>query len=185
MLNVPNALTLLRLALIPAFAWLLLRHDYGLALPVFLVAALSDLADGWIARRYHLESRLGAALDPVADKLNMLVATLLLAADGLLPLWLAAAIVLRDIVIVAGALAWRAAFGHIDIRPLWLSKLNTALEFATLLLVMAAAARWIPGGGWLLALFLVTFLSVLLSGFQYVWVYGRKALAARRNSGQS
>jgi cardiolipin synthase (CMP-forming) len=177
--NVPNILTLARIVLIPVMAYYLMGEAYRIALPIFLVAALSDFADGYIARRFKLASRLGAALDPVADKLNMLVATVLLALQGLMPIWLAIAIVVRDIVIVLGALAYRMALGHLDISPTRLSKLNTFIEFTVLLLVMAAAAGWIDAGTWMPTVFLIVFATVVASGAQYVWLWGRKAIAER------
>src|SRR5438477_4957735 len=121
----PNLITFIRLALVPAMAWMLARGDYGIAAVIFLAAVVSDLLDGFIARKFHLTSRLGAALDPVADKLNMFVATVVLAMHDLLPLWLAVAIILRDVVIVAGAGAYRAIVGSIEFRPTMLSKVNT------------------------------------------------------------
>lgn len=176
MLNIPNTITLVRLALVPVTGWLLWQGAYGLALIVFLSAAVSDFLDGVIARRFDLRSRLGATLDPIADKLNMFVATVLLAWQGLLPLWLAAAIVLRDVVIVGGALAYRVMVGHVEIAPTLLSKVNTFIEFGVLLVVMASAAGWIDVRPWLPSIFVLVFATVVASGFQYVWVWGRKAL---------
>lgn len=175
MINVPNVITLARLALVPVIAYLLWRGAYGPALIVFSSAALSDLLDGMIARRFDQRSALGAALDPVADKLSMFVATVVLAWQALLPLWLAAAIVLRDVVIVAGALAYRAAIGRVEIAPTMLSKVNTFIEFGVLLSVMASAAAWIDAAAWLEPLFVLVFATVVASGLQYVWVWGRKA----------
>jgi cardiolipin synthase len=175
MLNLPNVLTVARLALIPVVAYFLARDDYAIALPIFLVAALTDLADGYLARRLGLVSRLGALLDPIADKLNMLVATVLVAWQSLLPVWLAIAIVARDALIVAGAIAWHAALGRLKIAPTMLSKVNTALEFAVLLLAMAVGARWIEAGAWLEALFIGVLATVVASGTQYAWIWARKA----------
>ena len=173
---VPNLITLVRLALVPVMGYLLLAHEYAQALIVFFVAAVSDLADGFIARRYGVTSALGAALDPVADKLSMFVATVVLAWQALVPLWLAAAIVVRDVVIVVGALAYRIKVGNIEIRPTLLSKLNTAIEFAVLLAVMASAAEWIRADAWLPAAFTAVFLTIVASGAHYVWLWGRKAV---------
>ena len=175
MLNVPNALTLLRLALVPWMAWLLLERAYDAALGVFLAAALTDLLDGYIARRFGLVSRLGATLDPIADKLSMFAATLLLAWQGLLPIWLAVAIVLRDVVIVGGALAYRYRHGHVDIAPTFLSKVNTFIEFGVLLVVMAGGAGWLDAGDWMPAVFALVLATVVASGAQYVWIWGWKA----------
>ena len=177
---VPNLLSVARLALIPVVAWQLAAEEYEIALPLFLAAALTDLADGYIARRFRFTSRLGAVLDPIADKLSMLVATLMLAWQSLIPLWLAIAIIGRDVVIVAGALAYRRLVGKIDIAPTLASKLNTVVEFAMLLAAMAAAAGWLQAPRVLEALFALTLATVLASGAQYVWIWGRKAIAEHR-----
>jgi cardiolipin synthase len=179
---VPNLITLGRLLLVPMLAWLLLGERYVLALAVFLGAALSDFADGAIARRYRIVSELGARLDPVADKLTMLAATVLLALQGWLPAWLAVAIVLRDIVITAGAVAYRLSVGHVEMAPTPLSKINTALEFVVLAAALAHAAELVDASDWLGPLFAMVFATVILSGAQYVWVWGAKA-AAQRGAG--
>jgi cardiolipin synthase len=180
MVNVPNLITLIRLALVPVIAYLLWQGAYGYALIVFLSAALSDFLDGVIARTFDQRSALGAALDPIADKLSMFVATVALAWQGLIPLWLAAAIVLRDAVIVIGAIAYRATIGRIEIAPTMLSKVNTVIEFGVLLTVMANAAAWFDVTAWLPALFVLVFVTVVASGAQYVWVWGLKAIRDAR-----
>ena len=180
MFNVPNVITLLRLGLVPVMAYYLADEAYEIALPIFLFAALSDLADGYIARKFKLVSTFGATLDPIADKLSMLVATVLLAWQTLLPLWLAVAIVARDIIIVVGAVAFLLVRGRLDIAPTRLSKVNTFIEFAVLLLVMAAAAGWIEAGRWMPTVFVVVLMTVVGSGAQYVWLWVRKAVTGRR-----
>jgi cardiolipin synthase len=175
MLNVPNSITLVRLGLIPVTAYYLWVEAYGIALPIFLAAALSDFADGYIARKFKITSALGAALDPVADKLIMLVTTVLLAWQELMPIWLAIAIVARDIIILVGALAYRLLIGRLKIAPTWLSKVNTLMEFVVLLLVMANGAGWIETGAWMSTMFVIVFATVIASGAQYVWLWGRKA----------
>ena len=180
MRNVPNFITILRLALVPLLAWLLLEERYTGAVIVFGAAALSDGLDGYIARRYAIASTFGATLDPIADKLAMFTATVLLAWQQALPLWLAVAIVLRDVVIVAGAIAYRVLIGPLEMTPTKLSKINTPLEFAVLLFTMAAAAGWMRGGMWLDVMFVVVGVTVVLSGAQYVWVWGRRAAADYR-----
>ena len=175
----PNLITLLRLLLVPITAYCVATGAYATATIVFLVAALSDFADGYIARRFSIESRLGALLDPIADKLNMFVATALLAWEGLVPLWLGAAIIGRDIAIVLGAMAWRLARGELTVKPTYLSKANTVLEFAVLVLVMAVAAQWIASGVWLDTMFAIVLATVIASGAQYAWLWGRAAIATR------
>jgi cardiolipin synthase len=180
--NIPNVITVLRVLLIPVIAYLLVRAAYGPALAVFVAAAFSDFADGAIARHYRIVSEFGARLDPIADKLTMFTATVLLAWQAWLPLWLAAAIVVRDVVIAGGAIAYRLVVGHVEMEPTWLSKVNTALEFAVLAAVLAQAAEFIDARAWLPSLFVVVFATVLLSGAQYVWAWARKATAARRGA---
>jgi cardiolipin synthase len=173
--HIPNVITVFRVLLIPVLAWLLVERSYAGALAVFAVAAVSDFFDGVIARRFGFMTEFGARLDPIADKLTMLVTTVMLAAQGWVPVWLAAAIVLRDVVIVSGAVAYHLMVGRIAISPTWLSKLNTALEFVTLTLVLAEAASAADFRAWLPALFAVVLVTVLASGAQYVWVWSRKA----------
>lgn len=183
MRHLPNAITILRVLLIPVLAWLLMERNYAGAFACFVAAAVSDFADGVIARRFQLVTEFGARLDPVADKLTMLVATVMLAVLGLVPEWLAAAIVLRDVVIVSGAVAYHMVVGRVDIAPTWLSKLNTALEFAVLTLVLAGAASAADFGAVMPWAFMLVFVTVVASGVQYVWVWGRKARAHARGRG--
>ncbi len=140
MRQVPNAVTLVRLLLIPVLVMLLARRDYAAAFAAFFISALSDFADGVIARRWNARTRFGAIADPVLDKLTMLSVTLTLAVQGLLPLWLVAAIVARDLVIVGGALAYHYSVGRYNMAPTLLSKINTAIEFFTLAMVLGGAA---------------------------------------------
>ena len=174
--HVPNALTLLRLLLIPVLVVLLARHGYGTAVVVFLISALSDFADGVIARRWNARTRLGAIADPVVDKLTMLTVTLTLAVQRLLPLWLVAAIVVRDLVIVGGALAYHYTVGRYDMAPTLLSKLNTAIEFLTLAVVLGSAADMVGASFPLPMLFALLMATIVASGAQYVWVWGRRAI---------
>lgn len=175
MLNLPNALTLLRVALVPIIAWLLLQADYELATVLFLVSALSDLADGMLARRWNQRTRFGAVADPLADKLTMLTVVLLLAMQGLLPWWFALAVIGRDALIVSGALAYHLLIHRVEMLPSPLSKLNTALEFGLLLGVLAWQAGVWSDGAWRNALLAATTATIVLSGAAYVWVWGRKA----------
>ncbi|HMM55428.1 MAG TPA: CDP-alcohol phosphatidyltransferase family protein [Candidatus Desulfobacillus sp.] len=179
MFTVPNLITVARILLIPLVAFLLLDHDYRLAFAVFLAAALGDWLDGFLARRLQQMSQLGAVLDPIADKMTMMIVAILLAAQELLPVWLAVVIVMRDAIIVAGAIAYRFVVGHIELAPTRLSKANTFLEFGVLALAMAQAGRLIDAGEALPPLYLLLFASVLVSGAHYVWVWRRKAIAER------
>jgi len=180
MKHLPNAITVLRAALIPLQAWLLLEREYGTALLLFVASGLSDLADGWIARRWNLRTRFGAIADPLADKLTMLTVAVLLAQQGWLPWWFALLVIGRDLLIVAGAAAYHFAVGALEVAPSRISKLNTALEFVFLASVLALAAGLVAVGAWQAVLLYATAATVLASGADYVFVWGARALRARR-----
>ncbi len=116
----------------------------------------------------------------MADKLTMLTVVIGLAWQGLLPPWLALAIVARDIVIVAGATAYHRFIEPVEMSPTWLSKLNTGLEFVVLAAVLADAARLLDMSALLPTAFALVFSTVVASGVQYVWIWGRRALSRRR-----
>ncbi len=176
MFTLPNIITVARILLIPVVAFLLLDRDYAMACGVFVAAAAGDWLDGFLARRLNQMSQLGAVLDPIADKMTMMIVAILLAAQGLLPIWLSVVIVLRDAIIVAGAVAYRFVVGHIEMAPTRLSKANTFLEFGVLALVMAQAGQLVEARAWLAPLFVLQFALVLVSGVHYVWILRRKAI---------
>jgi len=179
MRHLPNAITVLRAALIPLLAWLLLERDYDWAFLLFVAQGLSDLADGWIARRFSYRSRFGAVADPLADKLTMLTVVVLLSMHGWLPWWFAGLVVGRDLLIVSGAAAYHFAIGEVEVAPSWISKLNTVLEFVFLACVLALAAGHVGDGPWFAALLYLTTATIFVSGASYVAVWSRKAIAAR------
>jgi cardiolipin synthase len=179
----PNAITVARAVLIPAIAWALVTQDYDLALLLFVLCALGDLIDGWLARAFDVRTRFGAIADPLADKLTMLTVTLLLAWMGWLPWWFALLVVTRDVVIVSGAVAYHLHVGHVEMAPTRLSKLNTALEFLFLTGVLAMAAGVLEEGAWWRVLLWCTTGTIVLSGAQYVLLWSRKAARERAGIG--
>ncbi len=179
MRHLPNLITALRFLLIPVLVLLVVEQRYAAAFGVFIVSALSDLADGLIARHWNVRTRLGAIADPIADKLTMLAVTLVLASQALIPVWLAVAIVVRDLVIMGGAVAFHLVVGRVEMAPSWLSKFNTVLEFGVLSALLADAARAIEVTALLPPLFVLVMATILASGVHYVWVWGRRALESR------
>ncbi|MEO1695228.1 MAG: CDP-alcohol phosphatidyltransferase family protein, partial [Pseudomonadota bacterium] len=106
-MTLPNAITLCRLALVPMVVWLMQTGADGAAFALFLLAGLSDAADGYIAKRWNMTSQLGAYLDPLADKLLIVAILVELACAGGLPLWIVAVVLARDAFIVAAiAASW-------------------------------------------------------------------------------
>ncbi len=135
--NIPNMITLARVLSVPVVFWLLLSDRHQAAFFLFVVAGVSDAVDGWLAKRYSLQTELGAYLDPLADKLLVVCIFVAMGWLGELPLWLVIAVVSRDLLIITGVmLAW--VLDHpVRIRPLVVSKANT---FAQLLLASCVLA---------------------------------------------
>ncbi|MGE0081108.1 MAG: CDP-alcohol phosphatidyltransferase family protein [Thiohalomonadaceae bacterium] len=173
--DLPNFITVIRILLVAPFAWALQHGEYGLALSLFVVAGTSDGIDGWLARHYGWHSTLGAVLDPLADKLLLVTAYLGLGLLGFLPMALVIAVLARDVIIVSGAVAYRLWFGHLEMAPSLISKLNTLLQVA--LAVVAIASRgldWLPA--WSAdVLVAAVFASTVLSGAHYVVVWSARA----------
>jgi cardiolipin synthase len=177
--NLPNVITLLRLLAVPVVAWLILDQRWEAACWLFLAAALSDGIDGLLARWLNQLTQLGAALDTVADKALGVVTLVMLTQAGAIPLWVTLAILLRDSVIVLGALSYRGLAGHLEIHPTWLGKTHMFAEFSLLALVLAGLAGLLQLGGWLTPLFVSVFFVAVVSGAQYVWIWGAKARRER------
>jgi cardiolipin synthase len=174
MMTVPNIITLLRIALVPWLVVLVVRGNYGTVLWVFLLAGTSDALDGYIARRFNQMSRLGSFLDPLADKIMLVSLFICLAVIGLMPRWLAAAVVARDLVILAGAAYWFARTGGIEMEPTKLSKLNTGVLVSVVLLVVADAAGLVALAPVRGVLHAVALASVAASGLQYVGIWSSR-----------
>jgi cardiolipin synthase len=173
--NIPNAITLCRILLVPLLVRLLILEDYRGALWVFLAAGLSDALDGYIAKRFDMCSRLGSFLDPLADKLLLVSSVVILARSGNLPVWLAATLVTRDVVIVGGAGAYYLRTGNLEMAPSIPGKLNTFIQIClvfALILHLSGAARI---AGLFPLLFAVAFLAALISGGHYVTVWWGKS----------
>ena len=179
--HIPNAITVVRIVLILPTAWLLWIGDYVSALILMAVAGGSDGLDGALARRFGWTSEFGAYADPLADKLLVGVMFIVFVLQGHLPLWLAVIVIARDLIILLGALAYRLFFEKIDIDPTFISKANTVVQIAMLLLVIVrliefeplssvAAAVVDPWGFTLVAVLGVT------SGIDYVVSWGHRAI---------
>ena len=179
--HLPNLISILRILLVPPVAWLILRGYFGEALLLFVVAGVSDGLDGFLAKHFGWTSRLGSILDPLADKLLLTVSFLTLAWLGYLPLWLAALIVLRDLIIVIGGVLYHNLVGHFSLQPTIVSKFNTVLQIVVIALVLVNLA-WldIPNMVIDIAIYLLV-LTVFASGADYIWTWGRRAMQSRRS----
>lgn len=177
--NLPNVITLLRIAAVPVVGWLILNARWEAACWLFLAAAVSDGLDGLLARWLNQMTQLGAALDTVADKALGVVTLVMLTQAGAIPLWVTLTILLRDSVIVLGALSFRGLAGHLEIHPTWLGKTHMFAEFSLLALVLGGLAGLLALDDWRMPLFVTVFVIAVASGMQYVWVWGAKARRER------
>lgn len=179
--QLPNVITSLRIVLVIPIALTLLHGELQATLGLFVVAAVSDAADGFLARRFGWRSALGGVLDPAADKLLLATVFIVLAWLGLVPAWLMATAVARDVIIVLGAIAYRICLGPIEARPSLISKLNTLCQ-ALYILAVVAAGRFAAAPEWSLTLLgALTFATTVVSGMDYVLRYARSALAEARS----
>src|SRR5688572_20052426 len=137
-MGLANWLTVLRILLIPVFVTLLVYQRPGGALVVFALAAFTDLLDGYVARQRGSQSRLGAFLDPMADKMLLISSFVTLTWLKALPFWIAAVVISRDVILVVGALLIHMVGGRIHPRPTWAGKAATFFQIATVLLGLTA-----------------------------------------------
>jgi cardiolipin synthase len=181
-MGLPNWLTTLRILLIPVFVTLLVYRRAGIALLVFCLASLTDMLDGYIARVQGRQTRLGAFLDPVADKLLLTSGFVTLTWLRVIPFWITAVVVSRDVVLSIGVLVIHLAGGAVHPAPSWIGKMSTVLQMATVLAAMASVYfHVVPSSvprllAWVTAGFTVT------SGLQYI-ALGLKQLEAHSSVG--
>ena len=169
LLTLPNVITFARLCAVPAAVWLVLQDRMDAAFWVFVAAGISDAVDGWLARVSNSRSRLGAILDPVADKALLVSIYVTLAAVGVLPDWLAILVVFRDLLIVGGVLVLYVLGQPPAIQPILLSKANTALQITLAAGALLVAGYGLSAGGLIGLLVLATAASTFASGAVYVW----------------
>ena len=134
--QIPNLLTLARIAAVPVLILFLYKGRYGAALAVFVLAGITDGLDGWIAKRFKCVTRLGSILDPLADKILIVSTYVMLVLAGDLPFWLILLIGFRDLGIIAGVLVLNTLNGHVQMQHSLLSKVNTFLQISLVILVM-------------------------------------------------
>jgi cardiolipin synthase (CMP-forming) len=178
--QIPNIISAIRILLVAPIAVALANHQLATTIVLFGAAALSDAADGYLAKRYGWQSELGAVLDPAADKLLMATVFITLAYMKLVPLWLMAAAVARDAIIALGALIYRIWFGPLNVRPSVVSKFNTLCQAAFILAVVGREEFSLPSAWMVTVLGALVFVTVAVSGIDYILIYGRRALGVAK-----
>ena len=165
----------MRIVLVAPILMLILKGSFGWALALFWLAGFSDGVDGYLAKRFQWHTRIGALLDPIADKLLVAGLFITLAYTGDIPVWLAAVVILRDVVIVAGAAAYNFLVRPVQGEPTRVSKLNTALQLLFLLFVISRAGFGWPAEISITILGASVLITVVISGVDYVWSWSRRA----------
>jgi len=178
----PNAISFFRIALIAPVIYSILDERYLTALALFLLAGFSDGVDGFLAKRFNWHTRLGALLDPVADKFLTASSYVTLAMVAQIPAWLAAVVVIRDVVIIGGATAYNFLIAPVQGEPTRISKLNTALELGFVVCVLSRAGAGWPNQATVTLLGAGVLVTVIVSGADYVLDWSRRAIRARRKS---
>ena len=191
-LTIPNMLTVFRMVLIPVFVTLLFYQRFVLALAVFVIAGLTDGLDGLFARRFGQESQLGTVLDPIADKLMLVTAFIVLSMRSVfpqplpshlpVPFWVTVTVISRDVFIIVGAAAINIMTGFRGFRPSWLGKLNTNVQIVGITAIMFAASVPYYTGLYLPTVYAAVFTLALLSGLHYIF-FASKLMNEDRKQG--
>ena len=167
-LNLPNLITLGRLLSVPLAVWLIIEARYGVAFWIFVAAGISEALDGYIAKRFDRRTRLGALLDPIADKALLVGVYVTLGIAGQLPHWLVILVVLRDVLILGGFALIQATAAPQHLGPLFVSKVNTSVQIALVGFVLARLGLGIDEGTVTPILIAAAALTTVLSGLSYL-----------------
>lgn len=162
-LTLPNILTSLRIVLVPVFLISVLEQKLTLAIIIFSFCTVSDFLDGHIARQRGQRTKLGAFLDPLADKFLLLSSFILLAALNYLPLWMPIVIITKDLIVFIGWWLRLHIIGKSEVAPTFLGKTTTFLEMAVILLVLIG----IPENIFHIAKFIML-IAIIISSFDYI-----------------
>jgi len=165
----PNLLTLIRLFLVVPIVLALLNRYYLLVLILFCIAALTDLLDGLIARKFDYKTRFGSLLDPIADKCLILSISVMLWYSNLLPWWLILVVVLRELILVTTICVYRIVYGPYQAKPLLLGKINTVLQLILIIIILLNELMGFPLLNiFVFYFFIILIVSSILSVGQYI-----------------
>ena len=190
-ITIPNLLTMFRMVLIPIFVSLLFYQKFWWALAVFVTAGVTDGLDGLLARRFAMESQLGTILDPIADKLMLVTAFVVLSMRSVfptplpghlpVPFWLTIAVISRDVFIIVGAAAINIMTGFRGFRPSLLGKVSTTVQIFAIATIIFAASYPYGTGYYLPTVYAIVFGLAVFSGAHYVFFVSRLMAEERRH----
>jgi len=179
--NIPNIISLTRLLCVPLTVWLILNNQFLEAFWIFVFAGISDALDGFIAKRFDLQTELGAFLDPIADKALLVSVFVTLGKVGYLESWIILLVVFRDGLILVGACLFYLIHQNLKMEPLLISKINTAMQFILVTLILGLNGYSLADGAIINIMVYAVSITTLTSGAAYVGVWGIRA--ARIESG--
>ena len=179
------------MVLVPVFVTLLYYRRLSAALIVFFIAGISDCFDGIIARRFNQFSDLGRILDPIADKLLLVTAFVVMSMHAFMPVpvprhlpvpfWVTAAVISRDVFIIAGATAINIVTGFREFRPSWPGKASTVVQIGAICFILAAV-NFPALRGYLPTVYTTVFAFAVISGLHYIFFVARLMNEGRRDN---
>ncbi|MCB1752383.1 MAG: CDP-alcohol phosphatidyltransferase family protein [Gammaproteobacteria bacterium] len=179
--DIPNLISILRIFLTIPVVWMLLIRRFDVALILFAIAGISDGLDGFLAKHYGWQSRLGGLLDPMADKVLLVSSYVCLAMLGLIPTALMVLVIVRDLIIVTGALIYNFRIEELKANPSLISKFNTFAQIVLVLAVVLDQGFFGLPQGLLQFMVWTVFATTIASGVNYVWVWSRRAFGISGN----
>ncbi len=182
--NIPNLICFARIALVIPIIRLLWQEQFLLSLLLILIAGLSDILDGYLAKKNNWRSYLGAVLDPAADKILLVSLFITLQSMDLIPLWLTLTVILRDLMIVFGLSLYRYFVGVPQPKPTRISKFNTLLQLVFIILVILAQGIQFPFAILSMVCGSLVFVTSILSGLDYWIIWSIKAKKKIYQSGR-
>lgn len=166
--NIPNTLTVTRIIIIPGFVTAIIYGRHRLALYLFILASVTDLLDGLLARLTNQKTELGTFLDPLADKFLLVTSFILFSVYGWIPKWLTITVISRDLIVVTGWLLLTLIYNKSKVEPVLLGKAAIAAQLIllayVLLSISVASVPPVPDG-----LLLLTAALTAVSGIQYIF----------------
>lgn len=168
-MNIPNFLTIFRIILTPLLVIFLINKRFEWAFMVFVMAGLSDGLDGFLARVMNQKTKIGAILDPIADKALLASSYITLAVMEIIPNWLAVTVISRDLIIVFGVVVFFLFHSGIEIKPTAISKLTTLFQLLTIFTVLASLVLGFKLKSLIWSLFIITAILTVASGLHYLY----------------
>ncbi len=173
--NPPNAISIFRLIVVLPIAIGITGGEFAISFAIFVVAAISDGLDGFLARRFGWETAFGKVIDPVADKLLLLVTTITLALSGHFPVMVMLLMVAKDLAVVLGVLVYTALAGFPELRPIAVGKVTTVLQLVLIGYVLLTLAVEIPLNHLVTPVLIwIVVVTTILDGCGYLWLWTGK-----------